>query len=247
MENNPLIGQFFVNLTRARLHVDEDAAVDDFLQAGAVLGGFDHPSLVSLSIRFFPGLTAQAIAELPRAKENAAKVNLAQRRHARASVRASSATETRSTAQTTEGKSDSIGRSHPYRTKTPSLPSSGFIKSLGEKHLSMGTGSNTRSNVSPTGQDMGELAGDLGRQPNWAKGIRGIRTFQANYKPGTVTKGSVLWDPRVWEEEQEEKKRKAEEAERKAQESRRSVQRKMHFRKVIWKLVKGYSLGFLVC
>ena len=60
-------------MTRARLHVDAVAAVDDFLQAGAVFGNFDHRSLISLAVRFFPGMTPEKIAALPKAKENAAK------------------------------------------------------------------------------------------------------------------------------------------------------------------------------
>ena len=62
--------------------------------------------------------------------------------------------------------------------------------------------------------------------------MRGIQTFRDHYQPGKLTLNAVLWDPRVWEEEQEEKKRKAEEERRKVEENKRSMQRKLQFRKV---------------
>ena len=85
---------------------------------------------------------------------------------------------------------------------------------------------------SPTAGTISNLAGDLCNQPDWTKGVRGIKTFRANYTPGTVTKTKVTWDPRVWEQEQGEKRRKAEEEKKKLEENKKIVQKKLKFRRV---------------
>ena len=87
---------------------------------------------------------------------------------------------------------------------------------------------------SPPAGVLGDVAGKLCQQPDWIKGVRGIQTFQANYKPGTLSKAALTWDPRVWENEQAEMRRKAEEEKRKAEQAKIKQNNMLKLRKVRW-------------
>ena len=160
------------------------------------------------------------------------QVNLTKRRHRMATRNV----ETRTTAVSAKTQTDELVRKiattrqsdqdqQASALRMPSLPQSD------DKQSEINPIGTARA-PSPSAGLMGEMAGELSRQPDWIKGIRGIQTFQSKYKPGNLKKSSVMWNPRVWEEEQEQKKKKAEEEKQRAEVTKRGTQQKLQLRKV---------------
>jgi hypothetical protein len=200
--NNPQIGQYYVNLTQAQCEYDESRARYDFLAAGVVLG-MNHKSLLPLAVKLFPGKSLEQILKPKAVNEVRKEVTYNCVHHEKTShgiVSKNKTTESTSIQELTD----------QAEKKTLSGSQIEFFPPIHDalKEVQI--------------DNIGKAASELSRTADWTKGKRGIKSFEVRYKPGKVTTSFVMWDPKVWENEQEDKRMEERKSKEKIEEVKRA-------------------------